>query len=77
MVDVVIQAVASKVAALPAPLGADLVAAWPPGVVSALSAQFSDFVDRVMAGKPRGELMVVGALQPSWIAALAQRSRRR
>lgn len=75
VVDDVIQAVATEVAALPAPLGADLVAAWPPGVVSALSAQFSDFVDRVMAAKPRGELMVVGALQPSWIAALAQRSR--
>lgn len=56
-----------KLAALPAPTAADLVATWPDRIFEAWSEEFSAFVDTVRSDMRRGRLMPVGALKPKWV----------
>lgn len=62
-------AVADRLSALPAPLGAELVASFPQTLTDIWSEQFSKFVDEIRADVPRGRQMIVGALKPSWVQA--------
>lgn len=63
-------AISEKVAALPAPIGADMIAAWPERLHEAWADAFGDFVDQILTGPPRGKLMVVGAMRPEWVKAV-------
>lgn len=64
-----VTAIADKVVSLPAPLGADLLSAWPDRFFEAWASAFGTFIDNVGSDFERGKLTVVGALKPEWIAA--------
>lgn len=63
---------AEKLAALPAPVAADLVGTWPDRIFEAWSEEFATFVDTVSVGMKRGRMMPVGALKPEWVKATAE-----
>lgn len=68
-----INALKDKIAALPAPVAADLVNGWPNRAFDAWSALFSGFVDRALGGHKQENYTVVGALKPEWLGALKAR----
>ena len=64
-----ITTLAPKLASLPSPTGAALVADWPAKMFDIWSEVFDGFVDETLAGPPRGRLTIVGALLPRWVEA--------
>lgn len=66
-----IDAIAQKVATLPAPTGADLLADWPDRLFDAWSDLFGSFVDASLAQMPRNIVQVVGVIKPNWVREAA------
>lgn len=63
--------IADKLRALPAPLGAAMMASWTPEAIDGLTEAFGKWVDEIIVdGKERGRSMVVGAIKPKWIDRL-------
>ena len=60
--------IGAKIAAAPAPLGAAVAKTFPSAQIG---AGFDKFFDQAIAERtrPQGRMMVVGALQPTWVAA--------
>ncbi len=67
-----ITSMTTKLPELPAPLAADQADAWPRQIFEGLSEGFAEFLDRTTADYERGQLMIIGAMKPAWVAAAAQ-----
>lgn len=68
-----VSAVGEKLAALPAPIGADLVDVWPNRLFEAWADGFSTFIDGLMGDYERGRHFIAGALRPEWVKAARDR----
>ncbi|WP_054007876.1 phage head morphogenesis protein [Cypionkella psychrotolerans] len=60
---------AAKLPDYPAPIGAALAAALPPAARDEIGRQFGEFLDQSLSSYVQQKHMIIGALDPSWIAA--------
>lgn len=58
---------------LPPALGSALMAATPAAARDELEHAFGRFVDQTLAGLPKGERFILGAMKPAWVEALQSR----
>ncbi len=66
-----LNALKDKIAALPAPLSAEMVKSWPDAAFRAWAEEFRQFVDTSLANPVEQKVMIVGALRPEWVRAAA------